>query len=713
MSSTSHGRYNQIPIFDQTDLYVYFNSLQTPANQTYGLARVKNALYRKAHTYLYNNTYNLINGSGSMETINNALGFLGNVADNERAKEIALIENYINEIYESIPEELRKSRTMQEILNNLKQTSKDISYGNKMDPTKIQGRLDNFYKELTSYINLVKQSYEEFEERIDQLMDDTMESREALTDRSFLYRVDGDIESALKESVGAAARKEIDSFSSMINETIMDYLAKGLIDNMDIQNNFHAILSGMIVDFEHFIQTNRNGRSLSGGKNGGFLRKDITKLFDRYLVESNTYFSKQMQQVSKTGTISKGFKMALNNFSSRIGLSTSIDSSDIEARDKALQKQANDMQKEAIHGQRNYIAKRLNELNLGNLVQNNKYIKITPKTDQRHGTMYEAINTILTGAFSTEGHPATDSVSIGSILLQIDDQGIEDEITAKVSEIAQEIRKTGQQDRRTRKDSYVKQLRAASKEIKAKGKEIKDKIAPLLEQEKKDLFIYHESLKLYSSMEQTDGSGEELKRKTNIFEGRNLNALNAVDLLYSMQAEDGMNTMGLIDQTALAGAMQNLSQYAIGGSQKASIESYLSIFTGLIMFSDLANMAEEIGNMAASAVSQNNNDATHIHLYSLNGTYVPGSLVLTYIYNIMSKLGQQADISSFAKANISTAGADKAIKNYQAARASGRSYDRNDWEEVAEEVQRGTKLKITFMGSFLTLVNNIGNIMNP
>ena len=96
-------------------------------------------------------------------------------------------------------------------------------------------------------------TYKEFEERVDQLLDDTMESREELTDRSFLYRVDGDIEAALKESVGAAARKEVDSFSSMISETSMNYLSKGLINSLDIQDNFHAILSGMIIDFEHFI----------------------------------------------------------------------------------------------------------------------------------------------------------------------------------------------------------------------------------------------------------------------------------------------------------------------------------------------------------------------------------------------------------------------------------------------------------------------------
>lgn len=700
-----------IPSFNENNLYVYFNSLNTN-NHPPGIERLTKRLYGNAQNYLHTNAFSLLSKNNTSKTIENALSFLGNVATNERNKEIGLIENYIKEIENQIPRKLLQGREMQEILNNLKTTSKALSLSSKdggIDPEKLQGVLDNFYTELTTYINLVRQSVDELQERVQQLLDDSKKERGELAQRSYLYRVDGDIETALKESVGAAAKKTADSFSSMISETIMDHLADILVDNLDLQQNFHAILSGMIVDFEHFLQQDKASKGFMK-LDSNYDRNGIQNMFNKYLADSDTYFSNEMRKTIQQGSLSNSFKLALDNFSNRIGLSFFDDkSAEAEARIAAKNKYYDNIRKAAIKGQKNYIAKKLHSLNLDRLVEENKLIKITTKTDQRHGTMFEAIQTILTGALSTEGHPATDTVGLGSFLVQINNQGIQDLITEKLSEIADEVRKTGNQIRQDRKDSTIEELQNANKEIKKKANEINQMILPLLKQENKKLFIYHESLKLYSTMEQSDGSGEALKRKAAQFEGRELNSLNIIDLLYSM--DDGTNTIGLLDQTALTGAMLNLSKFAVGGQQKATIADYLSIFTGMIMFSDLTNMAAEIGQMAANAVTGNNNDATHVHLYNLNGTYVPGSMLLTYMHKILTELGTHMDISQFATTHISTSGADKAIKEYEDERASGkRKYKPDDWEEMAEKVQQGTKVKITFMGTFLNLIDQIGSI---
>lgn len=701
----------RIPSFKEENMYVYFNSLNTN-NHPPNITALTKKLYGTANAYFNTNAFNLIQKNNTSKTIETALSFLGRVAENERNKEIRLIENYIKEIENQIPKKLLQGREMQEILNNLKTTSKTLSLSSKdggIDPKQLQGVLDNFYTELTTYINLVKQSVDELQERVQQLLDDSKTTREALTARSYLYRVDGDIETALKESVGAAAKKTADSFSSMISETIMDHLADMLIDNIDLQKNFHAILSGMIVDFEHFLQQDKASKGFMILDNN-YDRDGIRNMFEKYLTDSDTYFSNEMRKTTQLGSLSNGFKLALDNFSSRIGLSFfDDDTEEAQARIEAKNKYYDNITKIAIKGQRNYIAKKLYQMNLGNLVEKNQLIKITPKTDQRHGTMFEAIQTILYGAMSTEGHPATDTVGMGSLLVQIDNQGIQDLVTEQLGQIADEVRKTGNQIRKNRKDSTVEALQEANQKIKKQAHEINDMINPLLKQKHKDLFIYHESLKLYSYMEQSDGSGEELKRKTKQFEGRDLNALNLIDLLYSM--DDGTNQMGLLNQTALKGAMLNLSKFAVGGQKKATVSEYLSIFTGMIMFSDITNMATEIGQMASNAVIGNNNDAFHVHLYNLNGTYVPGSMLLTYIHKILTELGTNMDISQFATAHINTAGADKAIDQYEKERTSGkRKHMRKDWEEMAEKVQQGTKVKITFMGTFLNLIDQIGSI---
>lgn len=699
----------RIPSFKPENLYVYFNSLNTndhPPNIT----ALTKRLYGTAGSYFNTNAFNLLQKDNTSKTIATALSFLGHVADNERNKEIRLIENYIEEIYDSIPDKLRQSRDMQTILNNLKDASKEISSGNDIAPDKIQDKLDKFYKELTTYINLVKQSVDDFQDRIEQLLDDNMESRKNLTERSFLFRVDGDIETALAELAGVASKKTANSFSSMMSETIFDYFVKsGLINNLDIQQNFPALLSGMIVDFEHFLQHDKAINNFSK-LDGNYNRKQIEDLFESYRINSNTYFSEEMRKTSQINNLSKGFKLALSNFSERIGLRnfTSEDSG-FQDRLNKIEKFKDTLSAPARQGQRNYIAKYLNKLNLGQLVIDNQLIKITAKTDQRHGTIYEGIQTIITGALSTNGHPATDTINIGYIKAIINTDGISDAIREKLLEMASAIQKTGEQERRNRLNNYTKELQKANQEIKDIGKELNDMLKPLLKQEKKDLFIYHESLKLYSYMEQSSESGEKLKRKTDAFHGRDLNALNAIDVLYSM--DDGSNIAGLINRTALSGVMLNLSKFAIGGQQKATVAEYLSIFAGMIMFSDLTNMATEIGQMAAAAVSSNN-DATHVHLYLLNNIYVPGSMILSYIYNAMTKIGSTIDIKSFAKTTISTTGADKAIKEYEDERTSGkRKHKRKDWEEMAEKVQKGTKVKITFMGTFLNLIDQIGSIL--
>lgn len=707
-----------IPKFNPQDLYVYFNSLTENSSRHPGINAMKANVYKQAHSHFYSQVFSPLQGNyQTSETIGQALSFLNNVASNERSKELNLIENYIKEIENAIPPELRDGKDMKTILNELRETSQDLKSFNSMEnfnAEKMKGRLDDFYRDLTKYINVIKQSFDEFQQRVQQLLDDNADSRSKLAERSFLYRVDGDIETALKESVGAAARKEAESFSSMISETIMDkFLSQALVNNLDIQENFHAILSGMIVDFEHFLQedTAKNGyASLDSPYHGRGARARLEHMFENYLQQSNTYFSNEIRNASASGSLSTGFKLALDNFSKRIGLGVFTEGADIEARQKALDKQLENMKLDAVHGNRNYIAKRLNELNFGNLVTDNKYIKMMMKTDQRHGTMYEAIQTILHGALSSQGHPATDTIDIGSIIVRINDEAIRNEIMQQLNEITEEIKKTEQGMRKTRQAMYTKELQEINNSIKEKSKALYEKLKPFLEQEKKELFIFHDSLKLYAHMEEHLDSGESLMRKASEFEGRKLNALNAVDLLYSMDDGSNMTSMGLLERNALAGAMLNLSNEAVGHGEKATISNYLSIFVGMIMFSDITNMAAEIGQQVQQTIA--NNDATHIHLYQLNDTYVPGSMVLTYIYAAMTKLGQSIDVSSFAQVHISTYGADQAIKTYENERKSGkRTHYTKDWEEIANKVSQGTQVKITFMGNFLNLIQQIGAVI--
>ena len=128
-------------------------------------------------------------------------------------------------------------------------------------------------------------------------------------------------------------------------------------------------------------------------------------------------------------------------------------------------------------------------------------------------------------------------------------------------------------------------------------------------------FIYHESLKLHSSVE---------TGKTKGFSGRELNILNGLDTVYSVLQTNGLATP--TTKEALHFLALNLAPSAAAPNETIDIvEQYLAKFIGLLMFDDAENMAKE----ALNEIQYTN--LNKIHVYELNNIYVPASMLLTYI----------------------------------------------------------------------------------
>jgi hypothetical protein len=131
-----------------------------------------------------------------------------------------------------------------------------------------------------------------------------------------------------------------------------------------------------------------------------------------------------------------------------------------------------------------------------------------------------------------------------------------------------------------------------------------------------DIFIYHQSLKLYTQIEE---------HKTAQFHGREMQAFNMMDNLYTLEDD-----VQLMDKDILYGALLNLDKLAIGHEALGLVENYLSIFAGLLMFDDVQTIAWDIARTTSTQVNSNG-AAYNIHLYLVNDIYVPGSLILTTI----------------------------------------------------------------------------------
>jgi len=113
---------NTLPVFDAGDFYSYFTDLVDRSTGYSEIDRIRASIYRNAAYYYSTNIYDEISleAQSAPETITSAIEFLNLAAENERRKEIALIEQYLKAIENKIPKNLRKNRTYEQIINKLK-----------------------------------------------------------------------------------------------------------------------------------------------------------------------------------------------------------------------------------------------------------------------------------------------------------------------------------------------------------------------------------------------------------------------------------------------------------------------------------------------------------------------------------------------------------------------------------------------------------------
>jgi hypothetical protein len=186
------------------------------------------------------------------------------------------------------------------------------------------------------------------------------------------------------------------------------------------------------------------------------------------------------------------------------------------------------------------------------------------------------------------------------------------------------------------------------------------------------------------------------------FEGRDMIILNYLDELY---AANGLAGLELPQKEALEFLALNLSSLAVGGPYKSTLANYLSIFAGLLMFDDVYNMAKEADKMLKKATPYKT--VKQIHLYNLNGIYVPASMLLTYTYTTMKQVENAIDKGLAAKASIHTDKANKAAASYLANRPIP---IKPEWFKLGNAASSGTTIRIIFLSNFVQLLNELSQI---
>lgn len=699
-----HGTlHTLIPKFDPSNLYVYFNDLLVPTDHK-GIDKIKQSLHKTAQGYYAQLVNELAISPDSSETINNAIEFLGQAAENERRKEIQVIEKYIDYVYNQLPNSLKGNNTYnhtsaQDLINQLKTFSDSFAKGSTGYNTQID--IQHFYQSLTLCLNVIRDDINEFKKTLMRISDSNRKKMSSLASRSWLYRYESDMEGLFKNLIGIATKQSADSFASTMRTLVFDYFAdpsKNYLSNINVRDHFPALMAGMLADFENYVSHQTNYDQLLDKS----LSNSLGPMFEQYLEQGDTLFLQRLQDfLESENNQDSTFTQALKRFEQNVGIKFEIDNEKEKSeRERAIAKQLKDT-RSANAKERNYIKKRLRELGQAAFAQSFKYMTWTPRTNGSHGTIYEAVEDIIGNSLHAEGRGATDNIYIlGTFKGEIHDREYDDLVTDAAYNIAKEITKSSINERVDRFQNTAEPLDKINDNIATISEELNDQLIKLnkIDEATDKLFVFHESLKLYSSMEWDIDSNGVRKRQSQSFHGRNMLALNMLDSLYTLE---NVGDLKLPDKNTLYGLMMNLNSESVMGNQENVVENYLAIFAGLLMFSDARNMAIEA---AKDTQKQIISHTSQLHIYLLNGVYIPGSMVLTTVYEAIRHAYQTISLSNGISVNIKTEAAAESVRKYINSRKEGTPYSRDDWDIKADEIASKIDIEIKFLSGFVSFI---------
>lgn len=676
-----------IPDFSLAQRFTYFNDLQDVKHNVPLAAYKKLSLYNAASSAV-NSAMDIL---GSEDALINASNFLQNIAISERNKEIALIKEYSRQMHKDFPF-LKKFNSPEAILN---------------EP-------DVFYAELTSAINEARQGTKQYLTELYRIQSNIKEHTRTLENYKqddYRFRLSGDLESFLRRlngSFGLGGKIDEDAFSVRVQQLTMRILEqKGIVEQIGQGIDFAAIAASTLIEVEQEVQREIDKEIRFNDK-----KKDLAEATDailntvekRYLyhIEKNDEDSSPVQRALNDIT-GMDFKRVTQNAKELLGLKVGVSSKQLEKRAKNIANLTKSRSKKSKNARQ--IIKELRQSLKRNHQMSSDLMSLTfsisGSQNSKHGTVFELINSL--GGINVKANAAIDVINYRFNFQFQKNDAFYDELIGNISSQISDL--VAKQNEGV--ESNLRDIRQAIEEM---NQNINDLIAAAEEQQKKledtnlnDLFIYHESLKLYSSAE----TG---RSKHPGFEGRSMNILSFIDFMDSAAVGDFSLA---ISRDLMAFLALNLGGGAVAEHAKGPLETYFSIFAGLLMFDDVRNMA-----MEAAKIADYGGSIKQIHLYNLNGIYVPASMILSYVSDAVSAASEYVADGIAAQATISAPEVNKSYENWKDERMhynSSRDYYKNElrpehWQAVAAEAASSTTVTITFLAAFQDFINKLSEI---
>ena len=642
-----------IPLgFQLANNYVYFDTLSQGLSKNIKLEQDKATLYNTA--LAATNWFPLDKDS---DQVMHAIQFLGTAAEVERNKEIAVIRAYKDKILPRFED----NKDMLQELNSL---------FNGYTPDNPQ----QFYEKLIYFLNQVRQDGERVKKRLNELQKG-LEKGEDVYKRYFSFSGDSSVRSLINHLNLTSKAWEKNNFTTAVQKATFQILKKKNYEKRFIRAcggkldlaQFAGYIAAIFSDFSVFLE-----EEMYKNEKSDLSFKEIEKLANKYMKKTKD------QRTDLQKMLSTDMRQVLK-ISSSIADAYSIKIDDIGEEAKELEEYAVKENKEVMDWLNGFLdQKQIKQLT---------HLTVSVRTNTTHGLHDEALAEIFTNGYyggRPKGFGAADSILLGSADVTI---STNDEVRDYLDDITQEIERHNNQASKLNREQFLESYQNMNKKVREKKKKLEELLKLLGKQD--ELFIFHESIKNYKSLE--------TKEHTGFLKGRKMAAEHYIEQLYSVQSNMDYTTLSLPSIDWLIFMVINLFDGCVASSKKDALQDYFSIFAGFLMFDDAIDMAEDARKRLEAEASQ----VKSIHLYRINNIYIPASYILQSLYQAMMSISNMIDKGI----SVSIFQEQKKKKDKE---EEFKPIEKR-WEETGKNTLSSTKVNITFLSAFLQLIEQISS----
>ena len=604
---------------------------------------------------LYSAAQALVKANNSQEfeneaRIETALEFLNLAADNELQKELHFLSSKFD------------SSVLSEIMD-----------GNTINYPKMIAKINEANKTLDKYQTELQQEKARFERVQASKKQEDKKNVYHIGKGKFSYSqgLGGYIQSALRQLTGLSQEQE-----SKISQICRSILIKKInetnaFNGLDI-SQVAAVIGLAQVEIMPFLEKELNAGNLfrSGGKlsiskieevinkNESFLKLYSSSLENLQSI-SNRLINAYGRIENKKGNENK-LKLANKNFNEALKNLTQIkNSSSRTNRDRAIRK--------ILNNNGSILTEDSIGLNI-NFSGKNTGLALEYKIAN------EISNSVVVGG--SGGKIDVSSFLLGEFDINIDFK------TKPIQNILNSINQNTQADFGAAGDNFLKAYRELNEYIEEQRRSGQDI---------KDSFILHTSAKDYYSTATDEFKG---------FKGGTYQGLQIFD---SLEALAGAG-FGEADIQWLKACAVNTSKSAVGASIKSSLEEYISIFATMLLFDDGVTIAKETVAKAQSSFQP----VSVLHLFNLNGFYVPSSYLLRELYTRLTNAVNNLPANKIVKAKIEPGAInfqdelDYLSINYV--------FQAERWRAIRNIQINAMSVKIYFLRNFMDILNELTGV---